>query len=83
MQDVANALSTMNRDHSTVLLVEQNFHMATQVGDQYFIIDDGLAVHQGAMADLAADAALQARYLGLALVLDELIKAVWAWTCSP
>lgn len=49
---------------TTVLLVEQNFIMASQLGRQYYIIDDGRIVHNGEMADLVLDEALIHRYLG-------------------
>ncbi len=49
---------------TTVLLVEQNFIMASQLGERYYIIDDGQSVHEGAMADLVEDEALIQRYLG-------------------
>jgi branched-chain amino acid transport system ATP-binding protein len=52
---------------TTILLVEQNFHMACSVGDDVAVMDNGVVVHAGAMADLAADEALQARLLGLSL----------------
>ena len=52
---------------ATVLLVEQNFHMARSLGDGVAVMDEGRVVHAGAMADLAADEALQARLLGLSL----------------
>lgn len=51
---------------TTVLLVEQNFRMASQLADYYVIIEDGKSVHHGAMADLAADETLINRYLGAA-----------------
>lgn len=51
---------------STVLLVEQNFRMASRLADRYIIIDDGQSVVVGAMADLAQDNALVQRYLGVA-----------------
>lgn len=51
---------------ATVLLVEQNLRMASLLADHYVIIEDGKSVHQGAMADLAADEALISRYLGAA-----------------
>lgn len=50
---------------TTVLLVEQNFHFAKALGQSVAVIDDGRIVHSGSMADLAADAALQSRFLGL------------------
>ena len=49
------------------LLVEQNFNFVRQLGDTVAVMDDGRIVHSGAMADLAADRALQERLLGLAL----------------
>jgi branched-chain amino acid transport system ATP-binding protein len=52
---------------TTILLVEQNFHMARALGDGVAVMDDGRVVHTGAMAELAADEALQGRLLGLSL----------------
>lgn len=52
---------------STVLLVEQNFIMASQLAQQYYILDDGRTVHAGAMAGLAGDPELVRRYLGAAV----------------
>lgn len=53
-------------DHTTVLLVEQNFRMASLLANQYIIIEDGKSVHQGLMADLVKDQTLINRYLGAA-----------------
>ncbi len=50
--------------HTTVLLVEQNFRMARQLADRYYLIDDGRTVKDGAMADLVNDRATVQRYLG-------------------
>lgn len=51
---------------TTVLLVEQNFRVASRLADRYVIIDEGKSVASGAMDDLKADAALIQRYLGVA-----------------
>ena len=51
---------------TTVLLVEQNFRMASRLADHYVIIDDGQSPVSGAMADLVNDEALIQRYLGVA-----------------
>lgn len=51
---------------STVLLVEQNFRVASQLADHYVIIDDGHSVQRGAMRDLLSDTATIQRYLGVA-----------------
>jgi branched-chain amino acid transport system ATP-binding protein len=51
---------------STVLLVEQNFRMASKLADRYVIIDDGQSPASGVMADLVRDESLVQRYLGVA-----------------
>ncbi len=50
----------------TILLVEQNFHVARYLADRYVIIESGKSVHHGLMKDLAADQRLITRYLGAA-----------------
>jgi len=52
---------------TTVLLVEQNFLMASQLGENYIIIDEGKSVHRGAMEELVEDEALIQQYLGASL----------------
>jgi branched-chain amino acid transport system ATP-binding protein len=53
------------KDKTTIILVEQNFHLACQVGVDYFILDDGHVVHQGLIEDLVDDQELKQRYLGI------------------
>ncbi|MGD8293187.1 MAG: ABC transporter ATP-binding protein [Desulfobacterales bacterium] len=53
------------KKHSVVVLVEQNFYMASSVGDHYYILDDGLSVHNGKMTDLVDNDELKSRYLGI------------------
>jgi len=60
-------LTEIKRSGVTILLVEQNFRVAQELGDRVHIMENGRIVHQGAMAALAADAALQSRWLGLSL----------------
>jgi len=52
---------------TTILLVEQNLHMAQCLGRSVAVMDEGRIVHAGMMADLAADRDLQGRLLGLSL----------------
>jgi branched-chain amino acid transport system ATP-binding protein len=61
------AIKELKRTDTTILLVEQNFAMAREVGDSVAVMDDGRIVHTGAMAALAADAGLQERLMGLSL----------------
>jgi branched-chain amino acid transport system ATP-binding protein len=67
---VESLISIVNqiKAHSVVLLVEQNFHMASNVGDYYYILDDGKAVHEGAMKDFVHDEDLKSKYLGISKV---------------
>jgi len=51
---------------TTVLLVEQNFIVASQLAQHYVIIEEGRSVKSGNMADLVNDRATIHRYLGAA-----------------
>ncbi|MFL1674865.1 ABC transporter ATP-binding protein [Paenibacillus dendritiformis] len=51
---------------TTVLLVEQNFMMASRIGDRYFLMDEGRIVAAGTMAELQQDEATRRKYLGIA-----------------
>lgn len=53
------------KKHATIVLVEQNFLMASGIGDDVFILDDGHTVYSGAMADVKQDEALKKKYLGI------------------
>jgi len=53
------------QEKTTVILVEQNFHLASMVGTEYFILDDGRVVHQGQMDDLIHDDEIKQKYLGI------------------
>ena len=49
----------------TILLVEQNFTMASTIGDYFVLIDDGHNVLDGPMAQLLADQEISRKYLGV------------------
>lgn len=51
---------------STVVLVEQNFLVASQLAEYYVIIEEGRSVQDGKMQDLVNDKATIHRYLGAA-----------------
>jgi branched-chain amino acid transport system ATP-binding protein len=59
------ALSRLKREHTTILLVEQNFRVADAVGDDVAVMDEGRIIHTGDMAALARNHGLQHRLLGL------------------
>ncbi|MBO9326796.1 MAG: ABC transporter ATP-binding protein, partial [Roseiflexus sp.] len=51
---------------STVVLVEQNFLVASQLAEYYVIIEEGRSVQSGRMQELVNDKAAIHRYLGAA-----------------
>jgi branched-chain amino acid transport system ATP-binding protein len=59
--DAINQIKT----RSVVVLVEQNFYMASRVGDQFYILDDGMVVKKGNMPELIDNDELKSRYLGI------------------
>ncbi|BDU77543.1 ABC transporter ATP-binding protein [Mesoterricola sediminis] len=65
--NMIEAFRELKAADTTILLVEQNFNFARQLGDQVAVMDDGRIVHAGPMAELAEDEALQTRLLGLSL----------------
>lgn len=67
IDQLIEAMIRLKESQTTILLVEQNFHMARSVGDDVAVMDNGVVVHRGAMADLAADEDMQRRLLGLNL----------------
>ncbi|HEX4233851.1 MAG TPA: ABC transporter ATP-binding protein [Caldimonas sp.] len=71
VQNLIAALRELKRTETTILLVEQNFAVAQALGDRVAVMDDGRIVHRGAMAELAADEALQHRLLGLSLAAHQ------------
>ena len=51
---------------TTIVLVEQNFMMASRIGDRFYIIDDGKIAFSGSMKQLNEDDQLKKKYLGIA-----------------
>ncbi len=67
---IANMISAfreLKQTDTTILLVEQNFNFAKQLGDTVAIMDNGKIIHRGQMAELADNEELQTQLLGLSL----------------
>lgn len=54
------------KERTTIVLVEQNFMMASTIGDRFYIIDDGRTVKSGNMNVLKEDEEMRRKYLGIA-----------------
>lgn len=61
---VMEAIIEMKKQTS-IILVEQNFMMASRIGDTYSLIDDGATVQSGQMSDLILNEELKRKYLGI------------------
>lgn len=64
VEKLAKAIQEI-KQHTTIVLVEQNFSLASAVGEQYVIIDDGRTVRDGEISELKEDQELLRRYLGV------------------
>jgi branched-chain amino acid transport system ATP-binding protein len=65
IEHMIQAIRELSKD-STVVLVEQNFLVASQLAEYYVIIEEGRSVQQGKMNELVHDKATIHRYLGAA-----------------
>ena len=64
IEKVMEAIAEMKKK-TTIVLVEQNFMMASTIGDTYTLIDDGRTVHSGLMGDLVNNEEIKRKYLGI------------------
>lgn len=53
------------KEHTTVILVEQNYLVASHLGERYYLLDNGQTVHAGTMAELEQNNDLRKRYLAV------------------
>lgn len=65
VEKVMDSIQQMKKE-TTIILVEQNFYMASTIGDCFYILDDGRTVHHGRMHELKENEELRRQYLGIA-----------------
>jgi branched-chain amino acid transport system ATP-binding protein len=65
IEELMTAIRKLSAD-TTILLVEQNFLVASQLAEYYVIIEDGRSVKHGRMEELVDDQETITRYLGAA-----------------
>jgi branched-chain amino acid transport system ATP-binding protein len=70
MQQVFSALTMLNKDGLTILLVEQNAKQALDATNRAYVLEGGRVVHHGASAMLAQDPDVIAHYLGQMTTTD-------------
>ncbi len=64
MKSVFEALQELNREGTTILLVEQNARMALQFARRGYVLESGNLVLEGESADLLANPDVKKAYLG-------------------
>jgi branched-chain amino acid transport system ATP-binding protein len=64
VKEIFDIVAELNRDGTTIFLVEQNAHMALQVAHQFFLMEQGRVTFIGTPGQLAEDEVIQRAYLG-------------------
>ena len=67
IENLITAFNQLKENNTTILMVEQNFRMASVLGDHLAIMDDGVIVHESDMASFVADEEKQSALLGLSM----------------
>ena len=65
VEEIFHVLKEINRQGTTILLVEQNARAALEVADYGFVLETGRIVLEGAAAQLKANENVQEMYLGV------------------
>ncbi len=64
VKEVFRALQAINAQGMTILLVEQNAHMALKIAHRGYVLENGRMVLEGPAAELAKDPRVKEAYLG-------------------
>ena len=62
--EIFSIIAELNRDGTTIFLVEQNAHMALKVAHKFFLMEQGRVTFEGTPGQLAEDEVIQRAYLG-------------------
>jgi len=63
-QAIFDALGELNREGLTILLVEQNAHLALSCSSRGYVLETGRVLLTGSAAELLQDARVREAYLG-------------------
>ncbi|MDR5733856.1 ABC transporter ATP-binding protein [Caballeronia sp. LZ025] len=68
VEEIVAQLKLIRQAGVTILLVEQNLEVCTQLADRHYIIEQGRIVYEGANDAFIADESIKDRYLGVGVV---------------
>jgi branched-chain amino acid transport system ATP-binding protein len=66
VREISRIVRALKDERLSILLVEQNYHLALQVADRVYVMNKGQIVYEGTPASLGADEDVKRRYLGVA-----------------
>jgi branched-chain amino acid transport system ATP-binding protein len=64
VRKIYETVTAIARDGVTILLVEQNAHLALQISQRAYVMESGAITLSGASSELARDPQVRAAYLG-------------------
>jgi branched-chain amino acid transport system ATP-binding protein len=66
VEEIFRIVGELNRDGTTIFLVEQNAHMALQVAHHFYLMEQGRVTFSGTPGEVAEDEVIRRAYLGSA-----------------
>jgi branched-chain amino acid transport system ATP-binding protein len=66
VREIGRILKALRSERLSILLVEQNYHLALRVADRVYVMSKGQIVYEGTPASLEAAEEVKRRYLGVA-----------------
>jgi|SRR5712692_172437 branched-chain amino acid transport system ATP-binding protein len=66
VREIGRVVKGLKGERLSILLVEQNYHLALQVADRVYVMNKGQIVYEGTPAGLEANEDVKRRYLGVA-----------------
>jgi branched-chain amino acid transport system ATP-binding protein len=66
VEEIFRIVAELNRDGTTIFLVEQNAHMALQVAHHFYLMEQGRVTFSGTPGEVAEDEVIRRAYLGSA-----------------
>jgi branched-chain amino acid transport system ATP-binding protein len=64
VEEIFSIVAELNRDGTTIFLVEQNAHMALKVAHHFYLMEQGRVTFSGSPGALAEDEVIRRAYLG-------------------
>ena len=64
-QEIWRCLAALKAEGQSILVIDKNLHALLKLADRHVVIEKGRVVWQGTSPELAADPAVQHRYLGV------------------